>query len=230
MGQAEPGAFEVAASVVSRWIVMRRAVLAFAILIALSQTATAGVPLFGHVSCAVVRFYVAKYSQVAAEKWARSHGANDAEIETARHCLHSADVQTAGLAARSQVVAPAPTQERVKHEPAQRDPDQDAPLAVPVQGQPADSEQDKHDSEPVPDGIIRPKDIADRPAEQVRYETRDPVRSDGRISSLRPRHVAAVHRRDGARVTGHVSWLKRLWVNLTRGRQFKLAVLHFRGG
>ena len=48
---------------------MRRAILAFAALIALSQSATAGVLLFGHVSCAVVRFYVAKYSEAAAETW-----------------------------------------------------------------------------------------------------------------------------------------------------------------
>jgi hypothetical protein len=32
-------------------------------------------------SCTVVRFYVAKYSASAAEAWARSHGATDAEIE-----------------------------------------------------------------------------------------------------------------------------------------------------
>jgi len=31
-------------------------------------------------SCAVVRYYVAKYSASAAEMWARSHGATDAEI------------------------------------------------------------------------------------------------------------------------------------------------------
>src|SRR5246127_4862809 len=102
-------AFEIAALAPSRWIVMmRRAIAAFATLIALSQTATAGVPLFGHVSCAVVRFYVAKYSEAAAEKWARGHGAGDAEIETARRCLHgaSANVQTASLAAKSQVPAP----------------------------------------------------------------------------------------------------------------------------
>src|SRR5947207_13762919 len=69
-------ALEFAALVPSRWIVMiRRAIPAFVTLIALSQTATAGVPLFGHVSCGVVRFYVAKYSQAAAEKWARGHGA-----------------------------------------------------------------------------------------------------------------------------------------------------------
>ncbi len=38
-------------------------------------------------SCAVVRFYVAKYSASAAEMWARSHGATEAEIEAARLCL-----------------------------------------------------------------------------------------------------------------------------------------------
>jgi hypothetical protein len=83
-----------------------RAFLAFAALIALGQTATAGVPLFGHVSCGVVRFYVAKYSQAAAEKWARGHGAGEAEIETARRCLHPANVQTATTAVRSKVLAP----------------------------------------------------------------------------------------------------------------------------
>jgi len=35
-------------------------------------------------SCAVVRFYVAKFSAYAAEAWARSHGATEAEIESAR--------------------------------------------------------------------------------------------------------------------------------------------------
>ena len=103
-GRAEPKTetFEIAALVPSRWIVMiRRAIPAFATLIALSQTATAGVP-----SCAAVRFYVAKYSQAAAEMWARGHGASDAEIETARRCLHSANVQTASSAVRSQVPAP----------------------------------------------------------------------------------------------------------------------------
>src|SRR5204863_6217581 len=94
-----------------------RAILAFVTFIALSHTATAGVPLFGHVSCGVVRFYVAKYSQAAAEKWARGHG--DAEIETARRCLHSPNVQTASSAVRSQVLAPATGQERAKHEPPQ---------------------------------------------------------------------------------------------------------------
>jgi hypothetical protein len=208
---------------------MRGAILAFATLIALSQTAIAGVPLFGHVSCAVVRFYVAKYSQVAAETWARSHGANDAEIETARRCLRSAVVQTASLAASSQVLAPVPAQERAKHEPAERDPDRDALRVIPVQGQLADPEQDKHDSEPAGHGGIRPKDIEDRPAGHVSYAIKDLARSDGKNTTLRGRHVGAVHRGNGAGVTGHVSSLKRLWDHLTRRRQFNFAFLHFKG-
>jgi hypothetical protein len=46
-------------------------------------------------SCAVVRFYVAKFSASFAETWARSHGATEAEIEAARHCLKDAPAQTA---------------------------------------------------------------------------------------------------------------------------------------
>jgi predicted outer membrane protein len=46
-------------------------------------------------SCTVVRFYVARYSASAAEMWARSHGATDAEIEAARQCLKGAPAQTA---------------------------------------------------------------------------------------------------------------------------------------
>ena len=49
-------------------------------------------------SCSVVRFYVAKYSVYAAEMWARSHGATDAEIEAARHCLKSPPSRTAQAA------------------------------------------------------------------------------------------------------------------------------------
>jgi hypothetical protein len=41
-------------------------------------------------SCTVVRYYVAKYTASAAETWARSKGATDAEIEGARHCLKNA--------------------------------------------------------------------------------------------------------------------------------------------
>jgi hypothetical protein len=49
-------------------------------------------------SCAVVRYYVAKYSASAAEMWARSHGASDAEIEAARGCIKSPDTETAQAA------------------------------------------------------------------------------------------------------------------------------------
>ena len=47
------------------------------------------------VSCSVVRLYVAKYSEMAAERWARSKGATDAEIATARRCLGSDTARTA---------------------------------------------------------------------------------------------------------------------------------------
>ena len=59
-----------------------------AALVASSQIAEAGEqsPL-RRVSCTVVRFYVAKYSAPAAEAWARSKGASEAEIESARRCL-----------------------------------------------------------------------------------------------------------------------------------------------
>ena len=207
---------------------IRRAILAFATLIALSQTATAGVPLFGHVSCAIVRFYVAKYSEAAAETWARSHGASNAEIETARHCLHSANVQTASLAARSQVLAPLTEQERARHEPAERDRDRDALHAVPAQGQRADPELDNHDNEPDVHGFIRPKDIEDRSAGHVSHEIKYLAPSDGKTITLRPRYVGVMHRADSAGVTGHVTWLKRLWDHLTRRRQFSVAFLHFK--
>src|SRR3954470_1866949 len=127
----------------SPWIVMiRRAFPAFVALIALNQTASAGVPLFGHVSCSVVRFYVSKYSEAAAERWARSHGAGEAEIETARRCLHPANVQTASSAVRSKALAPIAGPERA-HAP-ELIPDQEAS----VQGQRANPEQDKRADEP----------------------------------------------------------------------------------
>jgi hypothetical protein len=49
-------------------------------------------------SCAVVRYYVAKYSASTAEMWARSHGATESEIEAARHCLKSPPAETAQAA------------------------------------------------------------------------------------------------------------------------------------
>jgi hypothetical protein len=49
-------------------------------------------------SCTVIRYYVARYTAPAAEAWARSKGATDAEIEAARHCLKDAPAQTAQAA------------------------------------------------------------------------------------------------------------------------------------
>jgi hypothetical protein len=49
-------------------------------------------------SCSVVRFYVAKYSAWAAESYARSHGATDAQIEAARRCIREEPAQTAEAA------------------------------------------------------------------------------------------------------------------------------------
>jgi hypothetical protein len=46
-------------------------------------------------SCSVVRFYVAKYTQGAAESYARSKGASEAEIESARRCLKGTTIITA---------------------------------------------------------------------------------------------------------------------------------------
>ncbi|MGY0573517.1 hypothetical protein ACTGJ9_022565 [Bradyrhizobium sp. RDM12] len=65
-----------------------------AALIALAPDALAGEQpsVFRRASCTVVRFYVAKYSAAAAEAWARSKGATEAEIETARRCLANAPV------------------------------------------------------------------------------------------------------------------------------------------
>jgi hypothetical protein len=202
---------------------MRRAIPAFVALIAFSQTATAGV------SCAVVRFYVAKYSEAAAETWARSHGASDAEIETARRCLHhSVNVQTASSAAKSQVLAPVTEQERARHEPNERDPDQGASHVVSVQGQRADPEKDNHDDEPRVRGITRPKDIEDRSAGHVSHEIKDDlISSDGKAAALRPRNVGSMHRADSARVTGHVAWFKRLWDHLVGRRRSSIALFAF---
>jgi hypothetical protein len=77
-----------------------RVVGAAALVLSLSSptTATAGGGQHGlvhRVSCTVVRFYVAKYSASTAEMWARSHGASESEIDTARRCLSDAPAQTA---------------------------------------------------------------------------------------------------------------------------------------
>jgi hypothetical protein len=51
--------------------------------------ASAGESILHRVSCSVVRYYVAKYSAGMAEAYARSKGATEAEIESARRCLDS---------------------------------------------------------------------------------------------------------------------------------------------
>jgi len=68
-----------------------------AIVFGLSPEAFAGEHsggIFHRASCTVVRYYVAKYSASAAEAWARSKGATEAEIEAARHCLNGAPAAT----------------------------------------------------------------------------------------------------------------------------------------
>jgi len=56
------------------------------------------------------------------------------------------------------VLAPVTGQQCAQHKPALRDPDQDAPHLVPVQGQRADPEND-HNDEPAIPGYFRPKNI-----------------------------------------------------------------------
>jgi hypothetical protein len=51
--------------------------------------------VFQRASCTVVRFYVGKYSASAAETWARTKGATEAEIEVARRCLKRTPIRTA---------------------------------------------------------------------------------------------------------------------------------------
>jgi len=74
-----------------------RLIAVLAICLGQSSTASAGGQsgLLQRVSCSVVRFYVAKYSAAAAEQWARSNGATDAEIEAARRCLNPETTRTA---------------------------------------------------------------------------------------------------------------------------------------
>ncbi len=205
---------------------MRGAILAVATLIALSQTATAGVPLFGNVSCAVVRFYVAKYSEGAAEKWARSHGASDAEIETARRCLHTAKVQTANLSAKSQALAPVAEQvERAQHEPAERDPDQDTLHVAPAQDQhQRDPEQDNHDNVTGVNGFIRATDEENRSTAQLSSEVKQCAPSDAKTTTSRPYYAGAMHRARTVRVTGHATWFKRLWDHLVGRRRSSIAL------
>jgi hypothetical protein len=68
-----------------RWLVV------VAIVLGLSpEAASANEGILHRASCSVVRYYVAKYSASAAEAYARSKGASEAEIEAARRCLNGA--------------------------------------------------------------------------------------------------------------------------------------------
>jgi hypothetical protein len=68
-----------------------------AIVLGLAPVSASAEGIFHRASCSVVRYYVAKYSASMAEAWARSKGATEAEIESARHCLDtgSSRVRTA---------------------------------------------------------------------------------------------------------------------------------------
>ena len=77
-----------------------KSIAAVALLISAGHGATASDRPAHRFSCSLVRLYVAKYTLPAAETWARSHGATDGEIETARHCLGSS-VQSARFVAPS---------------------------------------------------------------------------------------------------------------------------------
>ena len=75
-----------------------RGIGAVALTLSLSSGALAERGVMHRVSCAMVRVYVAKYSASAAEMWARSHGATDAQIEAARECLKGTTERTAQAA------------------------------------------------------------------------------------------------------------------------------------
>ncbi|HLX13854.1 MAG TPA: hypothetical protein VKS24_01440 [Bradyrhizobium sp.] len=71
-----------------------RLLFVFAIVFGLAPAEASAEGLLHRASCSVVRYYVAKYSAEAAEAYARSKGATEAEIEAARRCLNSAPART----------------------------------------------------------------------------------------------------------------------------------------
>ncbi len=75
--------------------VVLRSLCLMAVCLGLPSAATAGEHsgLAHRASCTVVRYYVAKYTASAAETWARSKGATEAEIEAARRCLKDASAR-----------------------------------------------------------------------------------------------------------------------------------------
>ena len=74
-----------------------RGFFVLAVLLASAPNAFAGEQsgVLRRVSCSVVRYYVAKYTASVAESWARSKGATEAEIESARRCLKGTPMLTA---------------------------------------------------------------------------------------------------------------------------------------
>jgi hypothetical protein len=68
---------------------MMRSIAALGLFLAACQGAAAADKPSHKMSCSQVRFYVAKYSFSVAESYARSQGATDTEIETARQCLRA---------------------------------------------------------------------------------------------------------------------------------------------
>ena len=71
-----------------------RLLFIFAIVFGLAPAEASAEGLLHRASCTVVRYYVAKYSAEAAEAYARSKGASEAEIEAARRCLNGAPART----------------------------------------------------------------------------------------------------------------------------------------
>jgi hypothetical protein len=84
-----------------------RGIFGLALCLGLPTTAMAGEQpgVLRRISCPVVRYYVAQYSVSAAEQWARSKGASDAEIEAARRCLKPDATRTAKAPAPSRPLA-----------------------------------------------------------------------------------------------------------------------------
>jgi len=75
---------------------LMRAIAAATLILSLGSGAHAGQHgVRQRMSCSEVRYYVAKYSAAAAEMYARSQGATEAQINAARRCLKDEPVQTA---------------------------------------------------------------------------------------------------------------------------------------
>ena len=66
---------------------LRTVLIAAALVFSLPPAEAAERSALRRVACTLVRFYVARYGAAAAEAWARSKGASETDIETARRCL-----------------------------------------------------------------------------------------------------------------------------------------------